>query len=159
MKRDEQGITEVLSQDASIMKQILQDPNLISNLVKSITTALLNTYDFAKNAMLKGALSTALSDPLAVQRKLTGSKVFTAEYLARITPYIKRVDFILNLEDKDGLKTLDSFAVWESVDAASDNFSDWIIGQIYDQIGLSPVGAAVNYTMFDLYDLLAYKYN
>lgn len=159
MKRDEQGITEVLSQDADIMKKILQDPNLISNLVKSITTALLKTYDFSRNAMLKGTLAAALSDPLAIQTRLTSNKAFVAEYSARITPYVERAVFISKLEDKDGLKTLDSFTVWESVDASSDNFSDWIIGQIYDQIGLGPVGAAVNYTMFDLYDLLAYKYN
>lgn len=159
MKRDEQGITEVLSQDADIMRKILQDPNLISNLVKSITTALLKTYDFSRNAMLKGALSAALSDPLSIQSKLMSNKAFVAEYSARIIPYVKRADFISKLEDKDGLKTLDSFTVWESVDASSDNFSDWIIGQIYDEIGLGPVGAAVNYTMFDLYDLLAYKYN
>lgn len=158
MKRDDQGITEVLQQDADIMKKILQDPNLISNLLKAITTALLATYDFSKNSILRGTLSAALSNPTAVQDNLTKNKNFTAEYLARINPYLQRIEFISKLEDKDGMKTLDSFTVWESVDAASDNFSDWIIGQIYDNIGLGPVGKAVNYTMYDLYDLLAYKY-
>lgn len=158
MKRDQTGIYEVLDRDVSVMKNILGDPDFLKNLVKAVSTAFLNTIDFKGNIALKGLVAQAKANPEVVTNVITSNPKTMAEYLARYKPYMDRLNFIDALDDDSGEKTLDSFTVWESVDAASDNFADWILGLVYQEIGLKSVSDNVNYTFFDLYDLLAYKY-
>lgn len=158
MKRDDAGIYEVQNTDTSILDKIFHSPNIISEITKSVTTALLNTMDFSRNAMLKGVLVNAQHNSQAIQDKILGSESKKAEFTARLLPYLTRIEFLKNLKDTTGDKTLDAVMVWEKVDASSDNFSDWILDQIYNEVGLSQVSKLVNYTFFDIYDLLAYKY-
>lgn len=158
MLRDEKGIIEVKTSDTSILQKIMSDPNLVTNVVKSVITALLKSFDFSKNPMLRGVLTSALSNPKGIADSITTNKEALATLTNLRSVYDRNLAFIANLEDTTGSKTLDSYILWEAVDASSDNFTDRLLDYVYAAVGLQQLSKSVNYTVYDLYDLQAYKY-
>lgn len=147
-------IVDIKPNDISKLTRALTDRDAITKTVDAVATAILNSFDFSKNAMLHGVFKTASQSPDRISNAIMTNERVMTTLKEKFTKYQERLDFLSNLDvSKEYDKVSDVLDMWESVDIGSDNYADYLLAQIHSQLGIGLIDEVCQFTFFDLYDL------